>query len=516
MDILLVNPPTLSRGKGVQGIDPDLPSMPYYRLLTVESGRPEGFSTMPGEHLGLQSLQASLESSGHRVDVLNACVGLHATLRQTLNTAQRERYDVIGFTGPLDVFGENLWMARALRDAGYTGHITLGHDFATLNHELVLRLYPEFDSVVRGEGEETVKELARALQTGGDLAQVPGLSFRRGNGIVCNKPRPPLEDLDILPWVTRYDAHRVTGLGMSLGVFTKRGCPYLCTFCTTGAVPIGEGYAPRARWRQRSATSVVDEIEMLVQDFGAKSVTIVDDLYLSKGAAGCAHALEVAEELLRRDLRIQYMIDCRVDSIERDVFKVLKKSGLKKVFVGVESASEAALSNFRKGYRPDSIRERLRTLDELGVEYVLGYIFFSPFETLDGLEQNLRFVSDLGRGDYTLFLQSVRVYPGTPLQRQLAESGLLIGEFPFYKAAYLDPSVKQIRDLMLGFESLSLPHLEASSTRGASRASAARDFVYQLAKTLLLELLECGRRGDLSDMDKVFEQVVGRLGDALE
>src|SRR5207253_6270917 len=129
---------------------------------------------------------------------LNACVELHTSLKQTFTRICDYTFDLVGFSGPLDVFSENLWLARVLRESGYTGHITFGHDFATLNHQILLELCPEFDSIVRGEGEVTICELANALEKNRPLEHVQGLSFRGQTGVVINPPRSVVADLDQL------------------------------------------------------------------------------------------------------------------------------------------------------------------------------------------------------------------------------------------------------------------------------------------------------------------------------
>src|SRR5689334_5895710 len=112
MDVLLVNPPTLHQGKSVEALGSvaAIPSPPYYAsLLALDDAKPGRRSTFTGEHLGLQSLQSALERAGHRTFVLNACVEMHTSLQQTLSRMRTYGADVIGFTGPLEVFGENVW-----------------------------------------------------------------------------------------------------------------------------------------------------------------------------------------------------------------------------------------------------------------------------------------------------------------------------------------------------------------------------------------------------------------------
>src|SRR5579859_328628 len=515
MNILLVNPPTLYRGQTVDDlirIGLSTAAIPYYAsILATDTSKVRGHSTLPGEHLGLQSLQASLREAGHHVELLNACVELHTSLNQTLIQIGQHHFELIGFTGPLDVFAENVWLARTLRESGYTGHITLGHDFATLNHWPILSLYPEFDSVVRGEGELTMLELAAALEQKRPLASIRGLSFRDQAGRVVANPSRPALDLNQLAWVTRVDLPKVLDLKMAPSIYTKRGCLYQCAFCTTGQVPLAEGLHGRERWRQRSPKRVVDEIESLTSQYDIEQITIVDDLYVSKGLVGADHALDIAEELLSRQLVIDYMVDCRVDSIERNTFMVLKKSGLRKVFVGVESASEVTLSSFRKGYKPEIIRSKLKILEELEIECVLGYIFFNPVDTLKGVRQSYQLVRDLNYHDFGVFLQAVRIYPGTTLYRELEQLGLIDGAFPYYTARYLDPSVGRLRDLMGEFGKLAGPILATAYASGGHEEVTRKAQLYELISVYLATLLECLECNDESGVEVTFERMVGEF-----
>lgn len=510
MDVLLVNPPTLYRARD---------NTPYYlSLLATDRTKRAGRSTLPGEHLGLQSLEASLREKGHGATVLNACVELHSDLQQTLDHIRRHAVDVIGFTGPSDVFAENLWLARRLREGGFTGHITMGHDFATLNHDTLLRCYSEIDSVIRGDGELTLGELVDALARREPLDAIPGLTHRKGAEVIVNPPRRSAVELDALPWVTRGSLSAVMALGMAPAIFTRRGCPYPCTFCTTGQVPVAEGLTGRDRWRRRSAGRVADELEMLVREHGAEHVTIVDDLYVSDTPDGEEHALQIADEILSRGLRLTYMIDARVDSIHRATFEVLARSGLRKVFVGVESGSDGALRLYRKGYRAEEIRRRLGILTELGIEYIIGFIFFSPLGTMADLARSYELVCDLDYPDPAVFYQRLKAYPGTSAHRSLAAQGLVRGEFPEFEITYRDPYVARLADMLGRFSAMALPLLHAATRMerlvrgsGTSLSASMSEAVYKLVRGHLRPMLDAARRADDQALQAAFDDMVGGL-----
>jgi hypothetical protein len=205
------------------------------------------------------------------------------------------------------------------------------------------------------------------------------------------------------------------------------------------------------------------------------------------------------------------MIDCRVDSIDETTFALLKRSGLKKVFVGVESASPFALASYKKGYRTEIIREKLGILEDLNIDFILGYIFFSPLDTLEGLERSLQLVETLDVRDFNLFLQSVRVYPGTPLYFDLARRGLLEGDFPFFSAIYPNPVVERIRQIMTNFGELAWLAHPSFESDGKRAAKLTREAIYELAVRLLHGLFNYGQRQDMIGMDRLFSEIKGEL-----
>jgi radical SAM superfamily enzyme YgiQ (UPF0313 family) len=91
----------------------------------------------------------------------------------------------------------------ALRGRGLQTHLTVGNHLTTLHDKALRTDFPQFDSAVRGEGERTVVELAQHLSRDEELHDVKGLTYRHGNEIRRNPPRPNIEDLDALPFPAR-------------------------------------------------------------------------------------------------------------------------------------------------------------------------------------------------------------------------------------------------------------------------------------------------------------------------
>lgn len=266
-------------------------------------------------------------------------------------------------------------------------------------------------------------------------------------------------------------------------------------------------------WRKKDSTQVAAEMLALVDAYGLQHVTVVDDLFLAKDEASHEWAREFAAALQEGGNTASFMIDCRVDSIRRDTFAELKAAGLARVFVGAESGSQGALRSLNKNYGGASTLDRLDVLQDLELEAILGFINFTPYETTEGLRQSAALLRSCGFPDYELFLQEVRVYPGTSLEKQLNLDGLIRGSFPIPTFEYQDPEVAAIaarvtelgstvrhavncidqleksamNAIFYGFAGL----IEALSERDLQRANGSEAEILRLVDAIIKEGLSC-------------------------
>jgi radical SAM superfamily enzyme YgiQ (UPF0313 family) len=354
--------------------------------------------------------------------------------------------DLVGFTGPADVFAEIQWLGRALRQAGTSALLVLGHDFASMNDTRALDSCPELDVVVRGEGERALCQIAEAVEKGVGLDGTASLTVRGENGVHRRTAlaAEPIE-LDELPAPARDDMDRVLELQMAPAMFTKRGCIYRCSFCTTGQVLKADGVRSAERsWRFKSPAKAAAEFLALALAFDLRHITVVDDMFVAKDSRSRRWAEEFAQLLIDANNKTSFMIDCRVDAIDIELFRMLRRAGLARVFVGLESGSQAALRSLRKGYKPEAVSLRMDILRQLDIDAVLGFIFLTPFDDLPGLRSSLSLLAALGQDDFQLLFQELRIYPGTVMEADLRAAGLLRGSFPDYRFAYADPGVASV------------------------------------------------------------------------
>jgi radical SAM superfamily enzyme YgiQ (UPF0313 family) len=295
--------------------------------------------------------------------------------------------------------------------------------------EDALARLPELDLVVRGEGEETMKELCRALAAAAAgpeaFGRIDGLVFRDREGRpVSSPPRRPILDLDnqpppafhLIPFEKYNFTFDVPGRGPlpAVNVMTSRGCPFNCTFCAT---PVNWG----RRVRMRSPENVVREIEGLVDRYGVRIIFFYDDTF----NADPRRVEAICDLLLERKLDIFWKCDVRMDLMTRPLLAKMKRAGLFHLSFGLEAGSER-VRNEVVGKKIDirDFHNLVRWCNELEVVPNVFFIFSHPTETWAEARETIDVIEryrDRIEGSVAI----LHVYPGTPLERTAREIGVL-------------------------------------------------------------------------------------------
>ena len=366
-----------------------------------------------GEALGIRCLASFLEVNGHKVDALEPSLS-QLSIKDTAKAILKEDYDLIGFTVPYGgLFPNVVKVIKTIRDAGFKGHITIGGHFSTFEHHDLLRYYKNIDSVVRHEGEHTLLELVNNLDTRNNFKTILGLSYREGENLYENRPRPLIENLDELPFPKR-DEYSNYNEEDHYAMITSRGCYGKCSFCSVRAF---YGY-DKASSRFRSPDNVVDEIEYLVDNYNAKVISFMDDNFMG-GKIGKKRAKEIASAIISRGLDIFFEISCRSDDIDGHILSELKKAGLRHVSVGIESGNNAVLKRFNKKATVSDNIAAIKTLRKNNLSFTPYFIMFDPWATLDELKCNLLFLYDNKICTYRTVKNAITIYKGTPFFAQL-------------------------------------------------------------------------------------------------
>ena len=147
----------------------------------------------------------------------------------------------------------------------------------------------------------------------------------------------------------------------------------------------------------------MDEIELLHREYGVGNLVMIDDSFIGSLKAGGERAVNIAEEIIRRGLKLHYLIMCKPEEVDRVIFSALKKSGLAAVSIGIESGTQSGLDRMNRNCTVGMCREALSILRELDLEVFIGLIPFDPDTTVEELEETIEFLYSLGELNVSLW-----------------------------------------------------------------------------------------------------------------
>lgn len=398
------------------------------------------------DNLGLRYLTAAVRRAGFRAEIMTYT----AEPQPLLDLVARTRPDVIGFSLIFQYMAPDFGrVIAALREQGVPAHITIGGHYPSFDFAEVLRRIPGIDSVVRFEGEATLVELMQKLHDGEDWRGIKGIAFRRDDEPVSNPLRPPIEDLDTLPWPERSDIdYRAKDLSTA-SVLASRGCPWNCNFCSIRPFYEAQGGALR---RLRDPDAVVAELAELHFERGARIFLFQDDDFLATGARARDWADSIARGLVATGLagKIAFKISCRSDEIRADTIRRLMAAGLTHIYMGVENGDEQGLKHMNKMITPGQHLKAGETLKELGLSFDFGFMLLEPYSTTDTVRTNIEFLDRfVGDGWAVASFCRTLPYAGTPLKRRLEAEGRMLGTSfePDYR--FLDPKLDLFYEWLL-------------------------------------------------------------------
>jgi radical SAM superfamily enzyme YgiQ (UPF0313 family) len=384
------------------------------RVLLINPPYP--FEEFPRLLVTLPYLAAALREAGHEVEILDLLLA-PAGPERIERRIERLRPQLVGLTSVTLNHHLAAGIAEVVRRCDERVPIAMGGPHASFEIEGSFRTLPALDFIVIGEGERTIVELARALEGGLDLRDVPGLALRFDDEVVCNEDRPVEEDLDSFPAPARdlLPLSRYRAFDSHLSVVTSRGCPYECVFCSAAA------WTGR-RVRYRTPSLCVDEIEGLT-NLGFTELTIEDELFTLHRS----HLLAICNEVMRRNVQINWHAFSRVDTITPEIVDTMARAGCEAICFGVESGSQPILDRVKKRSNLAKVREAMRMTQKAGISGLASFIIGLPGETSETLRQTRELAEELHEEFGTVYgFHILAPFPGTEVRRRAADYGLEI------------------------------------------------------------------------------------------
>ena len=337
--------------------------------------------------MGLASIASSLIQGGHEVEVLD----LDITRPSPMEIEQRIKAfhcDAIGIGGLISTYQESKGLTQMIKRYHPDTKVVIGGRMAASSPEMWLEKTPA-DIVVEGEGEVTGVELFNALENQDDLIDVKGIWFKDGDKLIRTLPRPYIPDLDQLPmpafdlfdieaYMDNYSKHVRNARTMMM--ISCRGCVVLCSFCYQGF----------GGFRQRSVGHFMREVEYLVDRYGMDTISICDSTFM----VNKKFVEEFSHELIKRKLNLNWYCASRVSDLKpkhKDLIKLMKEAGCKRMHFGVESGSPTVLKEIKKGTTVEAAEQSIRMVREVGIPVHATFIYGLPGETKETLQETVEF-----------------------------------------------------------------------------------------------------------------------------
>jgi len=316
--------------------------------------------------LGITTLAAWLEREGYEVRLRDDSIETMEEL-----TEQFEWADVIGISSLTP-------NARRARELGqickqdYDKPVILGGPHPTTNPEFFLESGAA-DICVQGEGDVTILELLKVIYEPERWGEVLGITYMQDGEQIATERRALYKDMDEIPEPAYHlwDIPRYMRLMVNPGVtaITSRGCPYACTFCDAEMTP--------RQYRAMSPTATVDLMEKILHTYDPPQIILFDDLFTIQRK----RVIEICKEIVRRGLFFEWVCESRVDTMDFEMLRWLRKAGCVKIYYGLESGSPRVLVTMKKGVTPEKVLEGAKLNRQIGMYFKFFILYGFPEDT---------------------------------------------------------------------------------------------------------------------------------------
>jgi radical SAM superfamily enzyme YgiQ (UPF0313 family) len=329
--------------------------------------------------------------------------------------------DVIGITVYTTTFSIVLETVKAIKKTFPESLVVCGGPHSSIMPDECLAS-PYIDVAVIGEGEEVFEELLECLRNKDNINKVSNIVYKSNGRIVKTGYAPKRINLDFIPIPARdlidmniYRPAKGTYKRLpATNMITSRGCPYNCNFCSK--LIFGSKY------RVQSPEKTVDEIESLIRDYGILEVIFSDDVF----TVNKRRMEAFCDLLIQKQLDFTWSCSTRVNLVNPELLKNMKRSGCISIGFGIEAGDPAILKKIDKGFSLDKAKEAIKWTKDAGIETRAFYILGFPGETRDTLRKTIDTSIELDT-DFVIYNIAIPM-PGTAMFDEAKENNLLLYE----------------------------------------------------------------------------------------
>ena len=378
---------------------------------------------------GLAYLAGTLLKYNHEVEIYEQDVH-HYPESHLTHKLNNEYYDMVGlsFIGGYYEYRKAIKISEAINKSTQRPFYVIGGFGPTPAPKYFLKKL-QADTLVMGEGENTIIDLLNHIKEGKDLKGVLGIAYRIGNKIRVNPSRPLIEDVDSIPMpayhlfnITHYRLLRMPNCSRTdfiMPLLSGRGCTFTCNFC----------YRMDKGFRGRSNEAIIEEMRYLKENFGITYIAFSDELLMSS----MERTMGLCQAIIDAKLDMKWDCNGRLNYAKPKVLNLMKKAGCVFVNYGIEAYDDQILKNMDKVLTIKQIEKGI--IETLKADLSPGYniIFGNIDETRETLMQGVDFLLKYDDGAQMRTIRPVTPYPGSPLYHLAIEKGMIKDIEDFYE-----------------------------------------------------------------------------------
>jgi len=329
--------------------------------------------------------------------------------------------DLIAFTSTTNqVYFVKKW-ADALRKSKNILTI-LGGVHATLRPEESLGLNG-IDMICVGEGEDALLDVCKKIMNRDtDFSQIPNIWWKNGDKIYKNKPRPLIENLDVLPFPDKDIYDFIPPERYQL--FASRGCPYVCSYCFNHSYTKETYGSAKNFLRFRTPENIIEEIKFAIKKYPEiQYIHFIDDILPLKKVLFAKFA-----KLYKENISLPYVAHARPNLLDEEIIKILKESNCIQLQIGLESGNDYIRNKIlKRNISRQQIVDAFTISKKYGIKTYSYNMTGIPFETKDSALDTMKLNASL---DIDLFQISLYYpYPKTELEKVCMEQNLIEKEW---------------------------------------------------------------------------------------
>lgn len=380
MNVYLLNPPFISKGNILNN---------FFRCTRWQGGVTRGGTYW--YPIWLAYATGLLEKKNNKVKLIDA-PARNWGCDEIKKDIKRFDPEIIVIDSNFASLKNDIYVGNELKKVNDSKIVIVGPPASQFPNEI---LKQNIDIVAKYEYDLTLTEIADNIEGNKGLESVRGIVYNDEGKIIENPPRNFMnsDELDKIPFVSEVyknhlnikDYFLTHTLNPMVQIFSGRGCPNYCTFCSWPKTLMGRNY------RIRSVENLVDEFEYVNNEFKPiKEIFIEDDTFTIEKK----RIKNVCNEIKSRGLDITWSCNSRV-SLDYKTMKIMKESGCRLLDVGFESGSDEILKNIKKGITTVESRQFMDNARHVGLLVLGDFIFGLPGETKKTAEETINFVKEI-------------------------------------------------------------------------------------------------------------------------